>query len=64
MKIPFTNKSISRPAMKPRAKNPSSDTERIQRELDYRKRVGVRNPRIKKLQERARAQNRRTYGEE
>lgn len=63
MKIPFSGQ-VKKVAEKRRSRppTPTSDEARIQRELDYHKRIGQRNPRLSKLHKRVSSQKRRSYG--
>lgn len=43
---------------------PSADQDRLQREMNYRKRLGLPNAKLRKLQQRVRTPRRRSYGKE
>ncbi len=61
MKIhPFLKRLIRRP---PQKRVVPSDEARIQREIDYEKRLGKVNPQMKRLRERVKLQKRRSYGQ-
>jgi uncharacterized protein YPO0396 len=61
--IPFINPRKETPSsQKRRGINTNPDQRRIQRELDYDKRIDKPNGRLKRLQDRVKAQKRRSYG--
>ena len=49
--------------VKAKKRSISPDEARIQRELDYRQRIGLPNPKVKQLQEKIKSQQRRSYGQ-
>lgn len=53
-----------RTRIKTKTITPSADQARLQREMDYRKRIGLPNAKLRRLQQRVRTPRRGSYGKE